>query len=158
MPSAISRMVSSAAAELVSSSLTSTPPRRRVLRAGSVAGGVSELGHGGSPAAGRASGRRPGAPGVLDELGRDRLGVDDRVAPSSRRMCSGSSSAHRPWPSHMIGSMRMVVRLLMRPPVPRSAAASTARARRRTGPPGGRSISPAKTSRALARKRAAPSG
>src|SRR4051794_28543567 len=81
MPSAASRMTRRAAAELVSSSLTSTPPRRPALRAGSALGasassvttGLEQQGEG------RASGL--GAAGELDELGTDGLCVDDRVAP-----------------------------------------------------------------------------
>ena len=82
-PSASRRIVSSAAAELVSSSLRSTavphaasrPPavRRAGASAPALTAGLQEQ------CEGRAGG--DGAAGERDELGRDRLAVDDRVAP-----------------------------------------------------------------------------
>src|SRR3954465_5216817 len=82
MPSAISRMTSTAAAELVSSSLTSRPPRRRRVRTGSAAGRSASSVMAGLQQQGEGWAGGLGAAGELDELGRDRVRVDDRVAPA----------------------------------------------------------------------------
>src|SRR3954469_2430720 len=81
MPSAISRMTSTAAAELVSRSLTSRPPRRRPVRTGSAAGRSASSVMAGLQQQGEGWAGGLGAAGELDELRRDRVRVDDRVAP-----------------------------------------------------------------------------
>ena len=101
----------------------------------------------------RAGGDRP--PCVCDQSRRDRLGVDDREAPVVERDPLGKSSAQSPCPSQAIGLTRRRRRS--------SRRSSGRRGRGRSAPlqrPRRRwcSTSSAKTSSALATKRAAPSG